>query len=353
MMPRRTLLARWIPNVAAAVCALALAALPLRLASAGPDPASRFLSGGSASEQWDVVAELGTGHRVFARFLVTNVGPGSQTAVAVGHVVTPAGDAIQFHSARRRGSWKLQHEGRLLDVGASHLDLRAGAQALDIHKPDVNVRIDFELVAGESAPPGVLPRDYFADRLGVDLSARARVQLAGMAGPLETTARVAVTHTGSTVSESDVSLRRIDAFFFGETESVQVSQFTPPVGPSTGWFEVTRGQEILASGAAQVTGSGTLPGVRSGGYRVPKSLEVKSNSLVGEISLGTSILEHDPLGDLPQPFRWLVSMSMRPHRVWAESVIDVTLPASPKETSLHFSGSAVTVVTFLNPLEKP
>jgi hypothetical protein len=299
------------------------------------------------------VGVLASGHYVFARFLVTNVGPGRRTAVAVGHVVAPGGQRHEFSSARRETSWRLLESGRMLDVGASHLDLRDERQLLDIHKPDFNVQLVFKLRGGGHAPAGLLPSGYHVDRLGVDLQAKARVALAGMDTAEETAARVAVTHTWSEVSEANLALRRTEVFALENDRAWQISEFLSPVGGARTWADVTDSQGRVEVLEARFSPDVERLTLARKGYHVAESLRVEGDGLVAKISLQRAILEHDPLGDLPQPFRWLVARTMSPHRVWAESMIDVTLAPRPNQTSLQYSGSAVTVVTFLNPIEKP
>ena len=90
-----------------AVAALALAAAAPDPAAKRVDPAARLASQGSASEYWDLVARLDSNHSVFARFMITNQGPGTRTALAVGHLVQPDGTVVPFHNGRRWGRWKI------------------------------------------------------------------------------------------------------------------------------------------------------------------------------------------------------------------------------------------------------
>ena len=55
----------------------------------------------------------------------------------------------------------------------------------------------------------------------------------------------------------------------------------------------------------------------------------RGSDFSGEIALRRRVLEHDPLGDIPQPLRFLVGLQMKPHRVWAEAAFQVTLPPRP------------------------
>jgi len=53
---------------------------------------------------------------------------------------------------------------------------------------------------------------------------------------------------------------------------------------------------------------------------------------------------------IPQPFRFLLSFKLRPHRVWARASFEVTLRAGPNSPETVLKGSGVTTITFTNPL---
>jgi len=103
---------------------LAFAALWLALPqlARAVDPAAKLPAGGSASEYWDLVAQLGDGFRVTARFIITNEGPGERSAAAFGHVLRPGAEPVVFQNARREGKWRLASDGRRIEIGSSHLD---------------------------------------------------------------------------------------------------------------------------------------------------------------------------------------------------------------------------------------
>ena len=89
------------------------------------------------------------------------------------------------------------------------------------------------------------------------------------------------------------------------------------------------------------------------GYHVPSAIRVRGAGISGRITLARKLLEHEPLGDLPQPFRFLLSFEMRPRRVWTESSFSLGLDAAPGRAALEFSGHGIASVTFLNPLDSP
>jgi hypothetical protein len=98
----------------------------------------------------------------------------------------------------------------------------------------------------------------------------------------------------------------------------------------------------------------TARGGSTRGYPLPSAIRVRGpGGVSGRIALERKLLEHDPLGDLPQPFRFLLSFDMRPRRVWTDSSFSLGLDATPGRAALELSGIGITSVTFLNPLDSP
>ena len=75
--------------------------------------------GDEAVEYWDLVGDFDSGHRLYARVLITNVGPGNHTALAFGHWVAPDGTATAFKNGKREGAWTLAADRKRLKIGSS------------------------------------------------------------------------------------------------------------------------------------------------------------------------------------------------------------------------------------------
>ena len=97
---------------------------------------------------------------------------------------------------------------------------------------------------------------------------------------------------------------------------------------------------------------GQLGGLERQGYRVPTRMTWSGDCVEGQIELARPLLENDPLGVLPYPMRWLASLRMKPHRVWAESPFDVTLSRCSDRSPLAIQGTGLTALTFLDPRER-
>jgi hypothetical protein len=194
------------------------------------------------------------------------------------------------------------------------------------------VRLSFAPNGREATPAGAVPDGYHYEILAQASEAEAQVWVKGMEAPRALAGRATLIHAWTQGAEWDSILRRIELF------STQADSHGETVFSDTDF-------QIRMSGAKQLAGETR--------YWVPESLHVESPSAKGEIVLKRIAAEHDPLGDIPQPFRFIVSLSMRPHRVWADAEFEVTLRPGPTAHSLHHQGAGVAVVTFLNPVSLP
>ncbi len=75
---------------------------------------------------------------------------------------------------------------------------------------------------------------------------------------------------------------------------------------------------------------------------------LRGAGLEGRVQLDPALLQHNPLGDLPQPFRFVVGMSLRPQRTWSAAPFDFTWRRKSGLPPVRLRGSGVAVVSFLN-----
>ncbi len=348
-----------------------------------PDPSARLLGADDASEYWTLYIELESGHRITQRFLLTNAGPGKQTAVAVGHLLEPGRAPYRYVNGRRRSRWTLSKDRLFFDIAASHLDLHRPRGELRITKDDIEIRLFFDFATSDLAAPvprNRLPSGYRVDVLAVAAATQGSIHAPWMAAPIQTVGRTWMVHTWSEKSESKLLDRRIDLYggdgesaFYGLQlrngnrfsshwvlgRSREGKIIESPINISETWTESSR--------EASRRGSRSYP--LPGDFRVvgPKS---------GLITLNQEWLRFDPLEVIPNPFRWFIRRSTRPQEVWADTRIDVTLllapnaPSPPNRPGANEStitsssergtesGSAVgsvagvASVTFMNPIDR-
>ncbi len=334
------------PLLLAVVAGAATAAVPPR-----PDPASRISQHDSASEYWDLMARFESGHRLVWRFLITNEGPGERTATAVGRLVNPDGTITRFRNARRQGSWTLDEEGLELRIGSSFLDLRGPIRSFAVDSTKQGVKIDLRVHARDPGAPGAGPADYRVDLLDLSAPIEGSVWVRGMEDPLTLRGRAALTHTWMEESEPDLARRRFDfASLQGDTAVVLYDLSTPAGTRSRRLVIAQRGKIIYESNDFELSLGGSAAGWDDAAYPLPETLHFRNEDVEGRIRLARVLLEHEPLKDLPQPFRFLLSLKMRPRRVWADSPFELNLNAGPGRASLQVRGTGMTSVTYLNPL---
>jgi hypothetical protein len=316
------------------------------------DPASRISDGGSASEYWDLVARFDSGQHLFARFLITNEGPGEKTAVAYGHFVEPDGSVHSWRNGRRQKNWKLGPNGLLLEVGSSDLDLREQSYRLRIHKKKVKIDLHFEPTAPATWDANARSAEPAVDLLANSAPIHGSVWFRGMPTPLELAGRVALSHTWMERGEAEIALRRLDFFSLGDEPSIHLRDFEAPDGTRSRWLTIVRADETLfETKDLAISYEGRSDSRPSTDYPIPRTLRFHGPNVRGEIEIKVGLVHHDPMQDIPQPFRFLLSLSMRPHRMWAESPFEITVGSGPDE--LKIRGTGLTTVTYLNPPPPP
>jgi hypothetical protein len=183
------------------------------------------------------------------------------------------------------------------------------------------VRLSFAPNGREATPAGAVPDGYHYEILAQASEAEAQVWVKGMEAPRALAGRATLIHAWTQGAEWDSILRRIELFSTQAGPRLHLVDFTTPKGERTGWLGLTdsHGETVFSDTDFQIRMSG-------------------AKQLAGET---------------PQPFRFIVSLSMRPHRVWADAEFEVTLRPGPTAHSLHHQGAGVAVVTFLNPVSLP
>ena len=317
------------------------------------DPAARLPSGGSAIEYWDLTAQLDSGHRVVARFLISNAGPGDQHGAAVGYLIRPDGSSQRFKNGRMRRRWTLSSDRLALDIGSSHLDLHQPEGRLQISKRAVKIDLRFRHAGAGIVPPDVLPRGYHLDLLDSAAVAEGTIWLPEMAEPRAVRGHIGLVHTWSEKAEAKQVLRRIEFFSLQEGMPLYLLDLMTPKGKRTRWLTLTQSHKSILSLVNFPLRLAAPLSDEDPKYWTPGQIQLSDTNLSGEITLRDTLMRHNPLAPLPAVFRFLVSLNMQPRQLWAESEFDVTLPPGLGTPTLRLKGSGVTMVTFLNPVESP
>jgi hypothetical protein len=320
------------------------------------DPAARLSTRDEALEYWDFVASFEQGHRLAARVLITNEGPGQRTAVAVGHLLMPDGSIVGFRNGRLEDEWSIEPDARRLKIGSSELDLRGPVRTLvhDNNRRGIHIVLRFASEGPARSPSAGERREYHTDLLDLATPVEGSVFVDGMAAPVALRGRGSISHTWMDASEPTLVLRRLDFASSDGPVGIYLQDLTDPGGARTRWLVVERAAELIVERTDfEVEIEPARPERGARGYPVPTALRLRGSGLSGRIALGRTIVEHEPLGDLPQPFRFLLSFAMRPRRVWTDASFSLRLDAAPGRPELELAGSGIASVTYLNPLVSP
>ena len=318
-------------------------------ASDAIDPAARLSSGARDSEFWDLNAHFDGGQRLFVRFMITNEGPGKRNASVIGHVILSDTHVVPFQNGRRESGWTLGPHGRRLEVGPSILDLGPTSRSLQVIKQKKGIRILLEWTADATAvhlpePDGSA---MHTDVLNLATPIAGSVWERGMEKPVVLTGRATLNHTWTEGRERDQILRRIDVATFGNDGAFFLSDTTFATGDRWQTAAIAHGAQIER--VSHTSTPAPPRGGRAGDpYPIPSHLDFAMPGLTGTVTLGDTVLQHDPLDALPVMIRMLYPSDFRPHRAWVESRVEVDLEPSTDHAALTLRDPGIAALTFLD-----
>jgi hypothetical protein len=315
------------------------------------DRLSHLSSSDSASEYWDIVAHFDSNHHLFARFLITNEGPGDRTAIATWQLIDPDGKRTEFRNGRRKQHWTLSPDGNSIQIGSSVFDQSGALHRLEYDSTKRGIRVAFQYSPiGPVGWAGSATDPYPIDLLELETPVSGTIWLEGMSEPLSVSGTISISHTWMEKSEADLALRRIDFASTGAGPSIYLSDRTAPSGERERWLAVARDGKMLYQTSDFQLSLARPPSGDSSDYPTPSELRISGSGIEGVVQVGPTLAEIDPLEQIPQPFRFLLSFNLRPHRVWARASFEVTLLAGQDTPETVLKGSGITTVTFTNPL---
>jgi hypothetical protein len=318
------------------------------LAPSPPTLAARLSDAAEAMEYWDVVAQLDSGHRFFARFLITNEGPGAHTAAAVAHLVSPDGTVTPIKYGRTRDGWQLSSDRRRLKIASAVLDLSQPLWQVEIDSDTYGFKVRLQLsraAAPVSTEP--LPGAYWVDVV-TPTPARGTVWLRGMAAPLPVEGTVALTHTRMERNEADLIQRRAELFARAGDLAIYLADLTLADGRRRGTLIVRddTGVRYRSDDLPVILGEQlTAPGDPA--YPVPARWQFGEPEAGGTVRLEREWLRWAPLDIVPQPFRFLLSLRAVPQLVWADAAIDLDLAADGASGAAKVRGGQGTALVAL------
>ena len=303
-------------------------------------------------EYWDLTGQFRSGHRLFARFLITNEGPGSHTGAAVGHLVLPTGAITPIKWGRTRDDWTISPDGLRLKIGKAALDMSNPAMVFDVDTDKHGIKIHVEFTR-PGAPIAIDP-DAGAYRVEVvtPVPARGTVWLRGMDGPVAVDGTMALTHSWMERSEADIVRQRREVLGATEDVGFYLSDVAFVDGRRRSSLIVTRAGRVAHrtdDPPVAFTGAPTRPG--DARYPVADTWESRTADVQFMARLQREWLRWNPLDIIPAPFRWVLALKAQPQRVWSDADVALTVAAQPDRPALAVRGTGVTVVTFQQPVK--
>ena len=340
------------PPVAAPPVTATRAAEPA--ATPGPFPGARLGREDSSSEYWDVTAIFDQGHRIFARFSISNEGPGDRTGYALGQILFPDGRIVPFQNGRLEGDWRLSDDRLRLKVGSSVLDLRGPPHHFEVDKNKKGIKfyLDYEST-GPARTWGSAPKGVHVDLLTLGAPVSGTIWVRGVVEePVPVTGRITVTHAWMDEGEPSLVRRRIETHALvpdeAGTQLYVVHALRAAKGREASWAVARAGDQWREAEGFEVALPGRSPGSEKG-YPLPANVEIAGDGLSGRVELGGRLVRHDPLDAAPAAFRWILAFRAKPSHVWLAS--RHALSWSGGETPLRVEGAGVTSIYFMNPLD--
>jgi hypothetical protein len=308
--------------------------------------AARLSPTAAADEHWDVLARFDSGHAVFFRMVVTNQGPGEQTLVGTGHVVFPDGRVHPFQVGRRAGDWSASPDGLRLKAGSALLDLRGPERLLELESQrkgiDVAVRFPAQpaLLLGTPTEPAIA--------LVPLAPAQASIRIRGFPEAVGLRGSVTLRHAFADAGEAAVARRWLDLAAGDADLGLVAFALTMPGGRDRRWLALQRdGALALSTADFELAVEGAAgPEPR---YPMPVRLALSGSAATGEVRVGRELVRADPMLAIPQPFRWWLSRSTAPRRIWGLAEVDVALSVAGR--TVAFERPGVLAVTWIQPSE--
>jgi len=311
---------------------------------------SRLPSGEFATELWDFTARFESGHLLLLQFLNTNIGLGDGNTAVTGQLVEPDGTIVRFRTGDSAGDWTLSPDGRRLELEKALLDQSDGELRVRFEKKKVKIDLRVKTTGPAAWSTQLSRAGYAVDLIESAAPIQGTIWTAGMAEPLAVRGVVGETHRWFDDLEANLVQRRIEIFSLDGADAIYLIDARTPKGDSYAWLLVQRGGRTVRETAVEVT---PVERAAVDGYGVPDELRISGDGVRGTIRFGRELVRYAPLGDLPTPIRVVVSVAMKPLRVWSAASFELELDEPAGAAPLALRGDGIGEVTFLNPLHVP
>jgi hypothetical protein len=313
------------------------------------DPSARLSSAAAASEYWNLTARFDGGYRLFARFGITNQGPGERTAGALWYLVHPDGRVSEFRNGRTKSRWTVSRDGLYIDVASSTLDLRAPVRRLELDTTSQGGRIMLRFPAADLAPAPAAAGRFHAATLQTSAPIEGTIWEHGMAAPVAVRGTTTLTHVWMDERLADVLRSHTEFVGAAQDLTVYLSNFVTPAGAQRRSLLVEHGGTIVYQSAdLDMVLDPPERAARDPRYPLPGRLLARAGRVSLEVRAEGLLHRTNPLAAVPQPFRFLFSLEIDPRFVWTDASFRLTLPAAdgaPREVE----GRGILAIIFVNP----
>jgi hypothetical protein len=284
--------------------------------------------GDCAGVYWDLTAAFEAGDRIYARVLLSRIGPGELSAAGQGHWIAPDGAATDFQNGRRAGRFEMDPTGRRLHIGSTTLDLTAATHRLGVDNDKRGVKLRVSVAAADAVSLPIQSGDLAVEVLHLASAAEARVWRDGMETPRVLRGHATWIRTTHARCERDLAALRVDVHRLAARQGALLVHEGLADGAQRSWLgwrdaegalQTRRPERIALESWSEDPNGETLP----------RLLRPVDATLGGGIAIETSHLALDPLDALPRLVRMLYWFGANPRRAWTRATFDLTSEASP------------------------
>ena len=309
------------------------------------DPAARLPEGSLAGEYWDVAARFESGHVLVATVALVDNGLRRRNAIAVGELLEPDGTRHRFSRSEREGGWRLEQEGRRLDLHSIVLDQAGDPRRFVVDKDELGIELEIASAGAPAWPEREASPGCGFDVLEVAGPATARFRRAVGAEPVALRGLAAVTHRWTSGLEVACLRRGVELFAMQPGLGLYFRQSETPDGARHTWLLVRQGARTVFEGTPRESALEWRGGAP--GYPEPATLRFAAPGVEGRVAFGAPLAIFEPLARLPAPLRALLELRTRPRLAWSRPRFELRLAGRA------LRGDALAKLAWTNPQPEP
>jgi hypothetical protein len=282
------------------------------------------------TEWWVLAAQLDSGDRVLVEFTLTNLGPGERNAAAIGRWTSRGGAVTAFSRAKLEGDWTPSADGRRIDLGKFVFDRARSTATLRVEKGSLRIALEFPLAQAPLTTRSFAGGKWKQELWTAGAPLEASLWKKGMAAPIASAGRVALSRRAISGFEAKLAQRRAELFTFGAAPVYLLE--VARSNRAERWVVACDASGKLVAQDTPVVAVAEKLGVVSPRYTLT------GPSVQGELRAGAPLASYDPLADVPGLIK--LALGLRLQSTWT------TAPFSLRASGRDLSGSAIASYTF-------